>query len=130
MACQSCMNARPDAIAIKRSNALLCQCCMWAEHDGGVWNGTAVLCTVSGRPVEVHIASCKPSCPKGKHWDNGVVRWAWMRWMGHVYPLAVLMRRQLSGPLPLCGCHYVAKTLWLRIKSWLVWTNKEVPNAH
>lgn len=122
--CASCTNARPDAAQIHRSNALLCHFCLWAEHDGGMWSGTAVTCTVSGKPVELHIASCKPSCPKNKHWKDGIVRFAWMRWMGHVYPLAWLMRRQFTGPLPACGCMVWAKMLWLKIRHKLARTNK------
>lgn len=129
MACQTCQQNRPDADQIRRSNALVCHFCLWAEHEGGPWHGTAVRCTVSGKPIESHVASCAPSCPKGKHYRDGVVRFWFMSWIGHVFPLAFLMRGSLTGPLPGCGCNAFLKRTWLRIKRKIAGTNPEVAHG-
>lgn len=117
MTCSSCINARPDASQIKRARAIMCHWCLWAEHDTGPWDGTAVSCTISGRPVDVHISSCRPSCPKNLHPDgDGLVRYLWITWYGVPAFLRWMLGKRLTGPVPGCGCMRWAKNLWLRIK--------------
>lgn len=128
MACPSCINARPDAYQIKRARALQCQMCMWADHDGGMWSGTAVTCTVSGRAVAVHIQSCAPSCPKGKHRADGMVKWLGLWWYGCPAPWRWPFK--FSGKIPGCGCTVAGKRAWLWIKAKLVWTSTDKGDSH
>ncbi len=117
MTCPSCQQTRPDAADIRRARALLCQVCIYAEHDsGGPWDGQAVTCTISGKPVTAHIMSCAPSCPKGKHPDkDGIVKFAWVKWYGVPRFLRWLLAGRLTGSVPGCGCCKWAKDKWLRL---------------
>lgn len=120
--CATCINTRPDADQIRRARALTCHWCIYADHDGGFWQGTAVACTVSGLPIERHIASCGPTCPKGKHRADGMVRWLGILWFGCPAPWRWFFK--FSGPIPGCGCMAWAKLLWIRIRHKLAITNK------
>lgn len=53
-----------------RARAVRCQFCLSASHDsGGMWDGTAVACTVLGMPIESIVMASRPLCPKGRHND-------------------------------------------------------------
>lgn len=118
MGCNTCMNARPDAAEIRRARSIICHWCIYAEHDTGPWDGTAVTCTVDGLSVETHCTSCRPSCPVGKHPDlNGMVRFMGIEWYGVPAFLRWLLVFKLTGNVPGCGCVRVLKDLWLRFRS-------------
>ncbi len=122
MTCQTCISLRKDADQIRRSRALTCHWCIYANHEGGFWTGTATHCTVSGKSIESHCGSCTPSCPKGKHRADGMVKWLGIHWYGPPKPWR--WGFTFSGPVPGCGCMKWAKDLWLTIRSKLVSTNK------
>jgi hypothetical protein len=104
--CNGCVMWTPQADDHREARAVMCmgRC---SRKDAA---GDAIQCTISGNPVEYHITSCSPSCPRGRHPDRrGVLRWAGIRWYGVPRPIAWAYRiRQ-----PWCGCCYVLKNLWL-----------------
>lgn len=114
MACGSCQPTDPNMV---RAKSAICHLCIYAERDAvSPWVVGAVSCSVDGKPIESHIMAKVPTCLKGKHPDaQGMVKWLGILWYGTPYPMRVLLRRRLTGPLPGCGCMKWAKLLWLRI---------------
>jgi hypothetical protein len=99
----------------QRARALMCQTCIYAEHDSGEpWMVGAVECRISGKPVADHILSPAPTCPKNRH--GPVLTWLGIRWYGAPYPLRKLMFWWLRGPVPSCGCIRVLKDRWVRFR--------------
>ncbi len=120
MTCASC-GSSPDAAMVRRARAVICHTCLWVEHStDGPWTGVGVLCTISGKPVEQHIQSCAPSCPRKRHPDQtGMVRFMGMEWYGVPRFLRWVLAGRLTGTVPGCGCHARLKRLWLRFTAWV-----------
>lgn len=117
--------AAPNAADIRRARAAMCETCPDAVREG-LWfskSGGAKLCGLSGKPVQLHIESCAPSCPRGLHpGKDGVVTWLGIRWFGVPYPIRLWLRWKTTGKFPGCGCIARLKVAWegfkARVKRW------------
>lgn len=89
--------------------------CALCRHGGP----HAERCRVDEAAVIVRINS--RSCPLGRHPDNdGLVRWAGLRWRGVPYPLRRRAARfTRTGRLPGCGCldapKRIVENLWRKV---------------
>ena len=109
-----------DVQRTQRGRALMCHMCIYAEHDSAdPWGVGAVECTISGKPVNYHVISPQPTCPKGKHGSvekPGLFRFLGVRWRGAPAPLRWLAFWRLRGKCNGCGCLHAGKRLAARIR--------------
>ena len=120
MTCGDCGNSSVTPPAEVRIRAAMCETCPRASRartETSRWG--AVACRPTGVPIAVHLVGGEP-CPAGKlPGDDGVTRWAWIRWYGVPYPVRLwLWASHPRHPRPRsfagCGCAKAAKDLWAR----------------
>lgn len=100
--------------------AAMCHTCLRAKRR---WRGPrgveSVECRVSGKRVLLHIMN--EPCPLGKHPDkDGVIRWAWAKWVGPPMPLRWILWAFTPNHRPPswyagCGCLVRLRALTARI---------------
>lgn len=111
---------RADAADVRRARAAMCSVCPEAVRDGPWFTreGSPLACGLSGKPIKLHVESCRPSCPAGHHpGASGMVHWVGLDWFGVPYPVRLWLRRKLTAPLPGCGCIARLKIAWERLKA-------------
>lgn len=111
-----CNCHKPALLAIA-DRAAMCQTCPRSIKSAA---GSAITCTVLGRPV-VEVVTTGMPCPDGRHPDAaGVVRWAGLRWLGVPEPLRWRLVWALGRePRGLSGCGCVEAVKASRAGPWL-----------